>query len=151
MAKTSTSDSDAKAKFAGAAHSLLPDAALRPKPKTHVQIDTKMTGGTPRHLTPPAIATGAGVVVGLGLGIAFGLETRSGYNTCDADPACGPHDARRDAIRRDGLIADAGFLVATGFAIATVVLYTSSAEAPHVMIAPSPEAGGLSLSAIGRF
>ena len=146
---TSTGDSDAKAKFASAATTLLPDAALRPKPKQGINIDTRMTEGTPRHLTPPAMATGAATVVGLGVGIAFGLQTRSKYNDCNTDVTCGVNDPRRDTIRTDGLIADAGFLVATGAAIATVVLYMTSAEAPHVMIAPSPEGGSVSL--IGRF
>src|SRR5258706_7251407 len=86
---TSTSDTDAKAKFASAAHLLLPDATVKPKPQAGLDIDTKMTERTPRHFTPASYATGALAIVGLGIGIGFGTSARSKYKDCDADPTCG--------------------------------------------------------------
>jgi hypothetical protein len=149
---TTTVDSAAKDKFQSVARQLLPDAPVRAKPKTTttVHIDTKMTDATPRHLTTPAYITGGAAFVGLGVGIAFGLHTRSQYNDCNAAPArCTQSD--KDSIRASGLTADAGFLVATGAAIATVVLYVTSSEGPHVIVAPTQEGNGAGVSWIGRF
>lgn len=146
---TSTADAEAKAKFQTAAHGLVPDAPVRPKAKTGLSLDTKMTTATPRHVTSLTIVTGAAVVVGLGVGIGFGLDARSEFNACHANPnAC--LQPARDSIRNVALIADAGFLVAAGAAIATAVLYATSGEAPHVIVSPTVERG-VALSAVGRF
>lgn len=107
-----------------------------------------MTEGTPRHFTTPAKITAAVAGVGLGAGIAFGLATRSKYNKCDADPI-GCTSDQKDSIRRLGLAADAGFVVAAGAAIATVVLFTTSAKEPHLIVAPSSD--GATVTAVGRF
>jgi hypothetical protein len=144
----SSADTDATAKFASFARQLLPDAPVRPKPKTG--ISGNLSGGRPRHFTTTTMITGGAAVVGLGFGIALGLSTRSKYNACEREAMtgiCTPSE--RDSIRNRGLAADAGFLVATGAAIATLVLYATSAESPHVVVTPSPE-GGM-VSAIGRF
>ncbi len=146
---TSASDVEAKSKFASAAHTLLPDAATRPKPKTGISLNAHVTGATSRHMTLPAMVTAGVAVVGLGVGIGFGLKTRSLYNDCDQDPSCGTHDSRRDTIRRDALIADAGYVVAAGGVIATVIFYATSASTP-VEIAPRPEGGATALWT-GRF
>lgn len=148
---TTTADADAKEKFQTVARTLLPDAPVRPKPKagpTNIHIDTNMTGGEPRHLTTAAYITGALVVAGLADGIGFGLGTRSKYDSCNAMPtAC--TNSQKSTIRHYGLAADAGFLVATGAAIATVVLYVTSEEEPHVIVSPTTSGGGITW--VGRF
>jgi hypothetical protein len=146
-----TSATEAKAKFASSATSLLPDAPIRQKPTNNgggVGVNTTMSEGVPRHFTTPAKITAAVAGVGLGAGIAFGLATRSKYNACDADPV-GCTSGQKDSIRRTGLAADAGFIVATGAAIATVVLYATSAKEPQLVVAPSSD--GATVSAVGRF
>jgi hypothetical protein len=149
---TSTIDEAAKQKFETVALQLLPEAPVRPKPKAGaatLKIDTQMTKGTPRHLTPSAIGTAGLTGLGLAIGLGFGLETKNKYNSCAAAPTVCTSDAK-DTIRRDGITADVGFLVATGAAIATVVLYVTSYEPPHVIIAPMSDRGaGVSWS--GRF
>lgn len=147
---TSSSDSDAKAKFDTVARQLLPDATVRPKPvgTGHLSIDTKMTEGTPRHFTKPALLMAAVAGVGLVSGVGLGLATRSKYDDCDHSPATCSSGAR-DTIRHYALGADISFGVAAGAAIATVVLYATSSEAPHVIVTPTPE--GASASWIGRF
>ena len=143
---TSSVDSAAKEKFQAVARALLPDAPVRPKPKappTTVHLDTSMTTGTPRHLTRGAYLTGALAIAGLADGVAFGIATRSHYNSCSAMPtAC--TSSKKSTIRSLGIAADAGFLVATGAVIATVVLYATSEEAPHVIVAPTPTGGAVS-------
>jgi len=146
-----TSAVDAKAKFTTAAHDLLPDAAVRPKPTNGgggIGVNTKMTEGVPRHFTTPAKITAALGVVGLGAGIAFGLTTRSRYNACEDQLGTCTKD-KRDSIRSLGLAADASFIVAIGGAIATGVLYMQSAKEPHLIV--SPTADGATVSAFGRF
>lgn len=146
-----TSTTEAKAKFASLATSLLPDATVRQKPTNNVGgsgVNTTMSEGVPHHFTTPAKITAAVAAVGLGAGIAFGLSTRSKYNACDADPVgCTP--GKKDSIRRTGLAADAGFIVATGAAIATVVLYATSAKEPQLIVAPTSD--GAAVTAFGRF
>jgi hypothetical protein len=138
---------DAKTRFVTAAPSLLPDAPVRPKPKTG-GIGGTMAPAVPRHVSTPAKVTAAVTVVGLGLGIGFGLKARSRYNACDADRlACTDDD--RDSIRNFGLIADAGLLVGLGAAIATTVLYVTSGKESHLVVEPSP--GGAAVAVVGRF
>lgn len=153
IALASTSDSDAREKFEAAAPQLLPDAPVRPKQTSTMAVTgLATTPATPRHFTTASLATGGAAVAGLGVGIAFGLITRSKYDACSHDVACSAHtdDPRRGTIRTDAAIADAGFVVATGAAIATAVMWATSGESPHVMVAPSPE-GGVTLTAVGRF
>jgi hypothetical protein len=144
-----TSTAEAKTKFEGAAHSLLPDAPVRPKPKGGGGGGvTAMTEGVPRHLTTPAKITAAVGVVGLGAGIAFGISTRTKYDACEKNVfTCS--DAKRDSIRNFGILADVGFVVATGAAIATVVLYVTSYEEPRFVVTPTSD--GAAVSAFGRF
>jgi hypothetical protein len=149
---TSSIDAAAKEKFQSVARQLLPDAPVRRKPASQatLKLDTKMTEATPRHVTRPAYITGAAALTGLGAGIAFGLATRSKYNSCDADPMkC--TQSQRDSIRNFGIVADASFLVATGAAIATVVLYVTSSEGPHVVVSPTAEGAGAGVTWLGRF
>jgi hypothetical protein len=144
----SSADADAMAKFAASARQLLPDAPVRPKPKPG--ISGKLAGGSPRHFTTTTKLTSGATVVGLGFGIALGLSARSKYDACELAAKTGVcTQDQRDSIRHVGLAADAGFLVATGAVIATLVLYATSAESPHVVITPSAEGG--TVSAIGRF
>jgi hypothetical protein len=146
-----TSPADAKAKFAAAAHDLLPDAAIREKSTNGgggIGVNTKMTEGVPRHFTTQAKITAAVGGVGLGAGIAFGLSTRSRYLACENAPRnC--TDAHRSSIRNFGLAADAGFVVAIGGAVATAVLYMTSTKEPQLVVSPTPD--GATVSAIGRF
>jgi len=148
---TSSTDEAARGKFESIAHTLLPDAIVRPKPVAptgKLSIDTKMTDPTPRHFTTPSIVTAAGAVVGLGAGTIFGFETRSKYNSCNSNPqACSSSD--RDTIRHFALAADISFGIAIGAAIATGALYATSSEGPHVIVTPTPE--GAAASWIGRF
>lgn len=138
---------DAKDRFATAAPSLLPEAPVRPKPKTG-GIGGTMTAAVPRHVSTPAKITGVIAVVGIGLGIGFGLKTRSGYKACDEDQvACTDDD--RDSIRNSGLIADTSFLLGVGAAIATTVLYVTSGKEPRLVVEPSPQ--GAAVAVIGRF
>lgn len=135
----------AKERFVAAAHELLPDAAVRPKPKA---IGGAMSPAVPRHVTTPALITAAIAVVGLGDGIAFGLRTRSRYHACE-DNLGGCTQDQRDSIRTQSLLADAGWLVALGGAIATGVLYATSGKEPHLVV--TPEHDGVALTAVGRF
>jgi hypothetical protein len=139
--------SDSKSRFAAASHQLLPDAPVRPKPKTGGSLGT-MTTAVPRHFTTPSkIFVGAGVV-GLGVGIGFGLAARSKYDGCETAPFSCP-TSERDSIRRISLVADLGFLLATGGAIAAGVIFATSGQESHLVVAPSPE--GVSISAVGSF
>ncbi|MDB4962471.1 MAG: hypothetical protein JWP01_2470 [Myxococcales bacterium] len=138
---------DAKSRFLTAARQLLPDAPVRPKPKTGGSIGT-MSPEIPRHFTTPAKITAGVAVVGVGLGIAFGIKARSKYNACDEDrAACSSSD--RDTIRNFGLIADAGYLIGLGAAAATTVLYVTSGKESHLVVEPSPQ--GVTVMAFGRF
>jgi hypothetical protein len=138
----------AKAQFASAAQQLLPEAPVRAKPEAGV---SRMSSAVPRHLALPSYITAGATVVGLGVGISFGLNARSKYRDCQALSPLGMEcsDARRDKIRSRDLIADAGWLVAIGGTIATAVLYTASAESPHVIV--EPISGGATVAAVGRF
>jgi hypothetical protein len=145
-----TATTEAKSKFEAAAHSLLPDAPVRPKPNTGGGggVTPSMTEGVPRHFTTPAKITAAVGVVGLGAGIAFGISTRSKYDACEKNVfTCS--DAKRDQIRNYGILADVGFIVATGAAVATVIMYVTSKEEPRLVVTPTSD--GAAVSAFGRF
>jgi hypothetical protein len=139
---------DPKSRFIAAAPSLLPDAPVRPKPKSGV--DGQMTAAVPRHYTTVAKITTGVAVVGLGLGIGFGLAARARYNECDVEPlapvGC---DEKRDSIRTRALIADIGYGVAIGGAIATVVLIATSGKESRLVVEPTAQ--GVAVSAQGRF
>jgi hypothetical protein len=142
IALTSTSDIDAKAKFATYAKQLLPDAPVRPKPKTGI---TNLVGGKPRHITRGQILTASVGVVAIGWGIGWGLSAGSHFKSCNADPNnC--TKSQRDTITRLDLTADIGWIVAAGAAITTAILYTTSAEAPHVAPVVTPGGAGVAFS-----
>jgi hypothetical protein len=132
---------NARARFATLAHELLPDAAVRAKPSTGGNSDLRTTDGKPRHITTPAIITAGVAVAGLGIAIGFGLDTRSHYNTCESTDCT---QSSKDSIRHTGVIADAGLLLAIGGAIAASVLYSTSSEEPHLIVAPTP--GGVAFA-----
>jgi hypothetical protein len=138
---------DAKTRFITAAPSLLPDAPVRPTPKTG-GLGGTMAPEVPRHFSTPAKVSIGVAAVGLGLGIGFGLKARSNYKTCDADRlACS--DSDRDSIRNFGLVADASLLVGVGAAIVTTVLYVTSGKEARLVIEPSPD--GAAVAVVGRF
>jgi len=139
--------SDAKPRFAAAAHQLLPDAVVRPKPKQHDVVAGEMSATVPRHLTMPAYFSAGAAVVGLGVGIGFGLSGRSAYNTCDRSGTCDQN--ARDSIRGKTLLADAGFVIATAGIIATSIMFATSGSESHLVVAPTPD--GIAFGAIGRF
>jgi hypothetical protein len=145
----SSSDADAKAKFESVARQLLPDAPVREKPQAvgHVTIDTKMSAGTPRHLTTPAWIAGGVAVAGLASGITFGLVTRSKYNSCADALACST--SQKGTIRAYAAVADTSFGIAIVGAAITTVLWATSGEEPHVIVAPTPE--GATAAWIGSF
>lgn len=150
---TSSTDDAARGKFDSVAHTLLPDAQVRPKSlpaPSKLQIDTKMTEPTPRHFTTPSLVTAGAAGVGLVSGTIFALVTRSKYNTCEAKPQTCPQSPNRDSISHWALAADVSFGVALGAAIATGALYATSGEGPHVIVTPTAE-GGAAASWIGRF
>jgi hypothetical protein len=145
---TNTSDVDAKAKFQIAATSLLPDVPLRPHPKTvSVGIAGQVVAGTPRHITVPAMITAGVAVVGAGVWIGFGLDARSKYNGCQSAPCT---QGRLDGIKHLDLAADLGWTIGLAAAIATGVLYVTSGEGTHLIVAPS-EGTGAAVLAVGRF
>lgn len=138
---------DAKARFITAAPILLPDAPIRPKPKTG-GIAGRLAPAIPRHVSTPAKITSVVAVVGIGLGIGFGLKARSAYKSCNENrSSC--TDSDRDSIRNSGLIADASFLVGIGAAIATTVLYVGSGKEAHFVVEPSSQ--GAAVAVVGTF
>jgi len=140
---------NAKSRFVAAAHQLLPDATVRPKPKAGNL--GRMSSAIPRHFTMPAYLAVGGTAVGLGLGISLGVVARGKYRDCEAlanqGTAC--TQDRKSAIRGTALAADAGWLVALGGTITAAVLYATSGEASHVIVEPTP--GGVAVAAFGSF
>jgi hypothetical protein len=144
--------SEAKARFASSATTLLPDAPVRPKPKTGGGIDGKMTKAVPRHFTTTSFITTGVAVAGLGLGIGFAIRTKGLYGDCDKPEAPCDGTSREDKIRTSALIADLGFVAALGGAVATAILYATSGSESRLVVAPNAESGGgVSLTAIGSF
>ena len=141
--------SDAKARFAAAATTLLPDAPVRPKPVTG-GVGGTMTEEIPRHFTTPAYVTAGIAVVGLGVGIGFGIRTKGLYNDCD-QPSAPCSDAQEDKIRNSALIADIGWVAGIGGAVATAILYATSGSESRLVVSPNAEGGGMTLTAVGRF
>jgi hypothetical protein len=139
----------AKSRFASMAHQLLPDATVRPKPRTGNL--GRMSSAIPRHLTMPTYLAAGVTAVGLGAGISLGVVTRGKYHDCEvlADQGTACTQSRKDAIRRTALVADAGWLVALGGTITAAVLYATSGEASHVIVEPTP--GGVAVAAFGSF
>lgn len=145
---TNTSDVDAKGKFQLAATSMLPDLPLRPHAKTvAVGIAGQVVAGTPRHITIPAIITAGVAVAGVGVWIGFGLDARSKYNGCQSGTCT---QGRLDGIKHVDLAADIGWGVALAAAVATGVIYATSGEGTHLIVAPS-EGTGAAVLAVGRF
>lgn len=142
---------EAKSRFAAAATQLLPDAPVRAKPVPGGGIgNTKMTKEIPRHFTTASYITAGVAVVGLGVGIGFGIRTRGLYKDCDQESApCS--DADEDKIRNSALIADIGWVAALGGAVATAVLYATSGSESRLVVSPTAEGGGMTLTAVGRF
>lgn len=140
---------DAKTRFAAAAHVLLPDAKLRPKPKTGGGggFGGTMSPEVPRHFTTASYITAGVAVVGIGFGVGFGLSTRSKFNSCDSPGAC--DESQRDGIRTRGITADLSFVVGIGGIVATSVLFMTSGKESHIVVSPSSQ--GVALTAVGRF
>ncbi|HSK05115.1 MAG TPA: hypothetical protein VK932_27890 [Kofleriaceae bacterium] len=141
--------SDPKSRLASAARALLPDAPVRPKPKTGV--DGKMTPAVPRHFTTTTKITAGVAVIGLGVGIGFGLSARSKFGECDVEfpgPTC-VSDSYKDALFRRTIVADIGFAVGIAGAVATGVLFMTSGKESRLVVEPSPQ--GVAVSAVGRF
>ncbi len=138
---------NARARFATLAHELLPDAAVRAKPRTGGGTDFAGRPRASRATSRRPRSSRAGVaIVGFGVAIGFGLDTRSHYNSCEAK-AC--TDSSKDSIRHTGVIADASLLLAIGGAIAASIIYSTSSEEPHLIVAPTP--GGIALATGWRF
>jgi hypothetical protein len=147
---TSTIDADAKAKFREVSATLMPDATPRPKPKAQgaVALHGDLVDGKPRHLTTPAIVTGATALVGTATTIIFGLEARSKYNACQAIANTCTQDMK-DSVSHYALASDFSWGIAAAAVIATGIIYATSAESPHVVAAPVE--GGAAVSWSGRF
>ena len=139
---------EAKARFAGAAKLLLPDAVVRPKSKI-VGVEGGMSKEIPRHFTVPSYITAGVAAVGLGIGIGFGLRTKGLYDDCDK-PTAPCTGSQEDKIRNSALIADIGYIAAIGGAVATAVLYMTSGSESRLVVTPNAEGGG-GVSYIGRF
>lgn len=139
--------SEAKAKFQASATQLLPDAPVRPKPKTG--MNGTMTKAIPKHFTWKSYATAGVGAVGLGLGIAFGIRTRGLYNDCEEQKIpCS--DGQKDKIRTNALIADIGYVAALGGIVATAILYATSGSESRLVVSPNAEGGG-GVTYVGRF
>ena len=140
------STGDARSRFAASASQFLPDAPVRAKPTASIG---RMSAPIARHFTPASYATAGVTAAGVGLGLYMGLRTRSKYADCEdtADRQC--TEPQRDSIRNTALIADIGWGVGIAGAVATVVLYATSGDAPHLVVEPT--AGGVAISAIGSF
>lgn len=140
---------DAKSRFVSAARQLLPDAPVRPKPRAGAL--GRMSAPIPRHVTRPTYLTTGATVVGLGVGLSLGYFARDKYRYCEAKAmtSTGCTQADKDKIRRRALIADAGWLVMLGGAVATAMLYSTSSEAAHLIVEPTP--GGVAVTAAGSF
>jgi hypothetical protein len=139
--------SEAKTKFQAAATQLLPDAPVRPKPKTG--IGGTMTKEVPKHFTVKSYATAGLGIVGLGVGIAFSVRTRGLYKDCEEQMVpCS--DSQKDKIRTNALIADIGYLAALGGAVATAILYATSGSESRLVVSPNAEGGG-GVTYVGRF
>jgi hypothetical protein len=139
---------DPKSRFASAAHSLFPDAPVRPRPKG---VAGEMAPAVPRHFTRTAKLTAGAAVVGVGIGIGFGLAARSKFKECDVmfpDPSC-DGSPYKDALFRRALVADVGFAVGLAGAVATGVLFATSGKESRLVVEPKPQ--GVAVSAIGRF
>lgn len=138
---------DAKTRFAASAHTLLPDAPVRPKPKTSGGIGGMMSPDVPRHFTTTSYITAGAAIVGVGIGFGFGLATRSKYNNCDAPGAC--DKSQRDTIRTTSIVADLGFLVGVGGIVATSILFTTSGKESRLVVTPTAQ--GVAMTFGGRF
>lgn len=141
----------AKQRFTAAAEQLLPDAPVKPKPKTGVNLGERLSPAVPRHFALPSYLTAGATAIGLGVGIGVGLSARNKYDSCQTSANHGVEctNSRKDTIRNTALIADAGWVVAIGGAVATAVLYATSGESSHLIVEPSP--GGASLTMVGSF
>lgn len=138
----------AKERFATSAKKLLPDAPLRRKPTVSQPPSVRFDEGKPRHFTALSLTTAGVTLAALGSGIGFGLSARSRYKECDVYPYC--KDGEKKELRARTVIADVSFVVALAGAITTAVLYSTSSEAPRVMVAPTGE-GGAAVTGMMRF
>jgi hypothetical protein len=139
------SGQDPEERFADAATSLMPDAALRPAPPsapatpdgvTAPEGPTTITRERPRRMTTGAwIAAGVGGAALVGA-VSFTLLTRSDYQDCDATRDCS--DDRLDSIDRKALTADVlwGAAVVSG-AAAGVLYWMSGGQVEEVPIGSS--------------
>lgn len=140
-----SSMSSAKERFALWAPKLMPNATVRRKSSDApvVQFDR----GKPRHFTVTSMVTAGITVAALGSGVAFALSTRSRYNDCDVYPYC--KEGEKKSIRARGIAADASFAIALAGAITTAILWSTSAEAPRVMVSPTED--GAAITGMMRF
>ena len=136
---------DAKTRFAASAHTLLPDAPIKPKPQIGGGQIGSMSPEIPRHFTSTTYVIAGAGVAGLGFGVGFGLAARSRYNKCDSSGTCGETD--RDGIRKRTIIADVGFAFALGGAVTTAILFATSGKESHVVVSPTTNG----VSVLGRF
>lgn len=140
-----SSMSAAKERFALWAPKLLPNATVRRKASDApvMQFDR----GKPRHFTITSMVTAGITVAALGTGVALAISTRSRYNDCDVYPYC--RDGEKKSIRARGIAADASFGIALAAAITTAILWSTSAEAPRVMVSPTED--GAAVTGMLRF
>ena len=147
---TNTSDVDAKGKFQLAATSLLPDAAAQADTRRLSPSASRARSSPARRATSrlPAIITAGAALAGAGVWIGFGLDARSKYNDCQGRDDC--TQGRLDGIKHVALAADLGWSIALAAAIASGVIYMTSGEGTHLIVAPS-EGTGAAVLAVGRF
>jgi len=137
----------AKERFSASARKLLPDAPVRRKPSSLSTPMPRFDEGKPRHFTALSLVTAGVTVAALGTGIGFGISTRSRYKDCDEYPYC--TDGEKKSVRARGVIADASFVVALAGAITTAILYSTSSEAPRMMVGPTTD--GVGVTGMMRF
>jgi hypothetical protein len=150
---------EAEERFAEAATSLMPDAALRPAPPAEPVKPEGGVGSRPEVPTtisrarPRRMGTGAWIAAGVGGGalvgaVTFTLLTRSEYQDCDASRDCS--DDRLDSIDRKALTADVlwGAAVVSG-AAAAVLYWMSGGQVEEVPIGLRPGPGAIGLAVGG--
>ncbi|WP_428265924.1 hypothetical protein [Haliangium sp.] len=120
-------DSSPDERFTDAARTLLPHLApaaeVAPAPSTSPAVGP-MRDPAPRRLgTPGWIALGVSGAALIG-GASFGFLTMSAYGDCEDSGTCNGSD--KDAIRRNGLIADGLTITAVAAGTTALILYLTS-------------------------
>jgi hypothetical protein len=121
---------EAEERFAESASLILPEVSVRPVAAAPIDGDAAVAmqiRTTPRHFTTATWVTAGIGAAALGTGIGFAVVTRNQYTGCEDRPDERPCSAsERNAVHRNGTIADIAFGAAAASAIVVGLLYYSS-------------------------